>query len=59
MTTVSLLLFVQLYLSSFSGGGGGSIFGAILFQTVTGYSYIACLIFFTAVVMFYVTVGAF
>ena len=33
--------------------------GAILFQAVTGYSYIACLIFFTAVVMFYVTVGGF
>ena len=33
--------------------------GARLFQSVTGYSYLLCLILFTAVVMVYVTLGGF
>lgn len=33
--------------------------GARLFQSITGYSYLFCLIFFTTVVMVYVTLGGF
>jgi sodium/pantothenate symporter len=55
--TISSAIFIVVFLiaavvAQFLGG-------ARLFQSVTGYSYSLCLIFFTVVVMIYVTLGGF
>lgn len=57
LVTVSSAIFIIFFL--LAAVAAQFLGGAILFQSVTGYSYVLCLVFFTAVVMVYVTLGGF